>query len=405
MTPAEGRSSSGPSRRPGQTPGWTLPRVLAAAAALLLVAVWVSSGSLVMALLVLVFVAGVLGLGVLVFSWATRGPRPVGDLDGRSGFPLGPADDDATTVRAGVDAPALDRAGPPPAGAADRVRGAVRGLLARPWVRGDALVRVATARLASEDALVWTPRGQRVTAPHLWVEWNAADLTEVAARWPLDVLARELADGYLEQARGGGARQMADRTWVHLLLGPDVPVGRVMVTAAFSRPQRAPVASACSPTPPSGSGAAGAGRGPVAAGRPPRAVDAPRPPAMGPSLLGVLVAETPGARDVVLAADVTVLGRDPHGDAVVEHPGVSWRHLTITRRDGTTWLVDDAGSTNGTTVRDTRIAAPTPIRDGDLVGLGHDGPHYRLALRSRDGGDPTRGVGRRAVDRTRVEVA
>lgn len=444
--------------------GWTLPRVLAAVAGLLLIAMWISSGSLVMALLVLALVAGTVALGVVVHTWVLRGPRPAGD--------------ELPDTHPTAD---LDHV----PGPADRVRRALRGLLARPWVRGDALVRAATTRLASADALVFTPRGQRVAAPHLWVEWNTADLAEVAGRWPLDVLARELVDGYVEHARQHGVRRLADRTWLHLLAGPDVPVGRVVVTAAFSRPQRAPTASACVPD---GDGPEGAvpahHRARVAPSAPPPAPVArprlaaprgvpriagdetttittnrlttnqheplgvqpssaggatsvvprpgpgphesgslwrrvlpalktiraprrpPRPP--GPETVGVLVAETPGARDVVLGGDrgaIVVVGRDPHADAVVGDPGVSWRHLTVTRRHATTWLVADAGSTNGTMVDGRRIGTPTPLRAGGVVGLGPDGPSYRLALRSTD---PERrtgpDAGGRHPDRTRVEV-
>jgi pSer/pThr/pTyr-binding forkhead associated (FHA) protein len=118
----------------------------------------------------------------------------------------------------------------------------------------------------------------------------------------------------------------------------------------------------------------------------------------------VLVAESPGATDILLAGgpgSAVAVGRDPRGDVVVDHPGVSWRHLTITRRDASTWLVVDAGSTNGTLV-DGRTVQATPIRAGDTLGLG-DGPCYRLALRAQHagGGTPDGAVG---PDRTRVEV-
>ena len=121
------------------------------------------------------------------------------------------------------------------------MRRALRALLARPWVHGDGLLRATATRLDGPDALVWTPRGQQVAAPHLWVEWHPVDAAEVAGRRPLEALARELAEGYVGHGREHGVRRLAERTWVHLLVSDDVPLGRVVVTAAFSEPQQPPV--------------------------------------------------------------------------------------------------------------------------------------------------------------------
>ena len=209
----------------------TWPRLIGAAAVGLLLLTWIASGSFVMALLVLVLVAGTAGLAWMVVSSTGRGPR---------------GGDGSSPVLEAL--PTTDLAPPTPS---DRVRRAVRRLLGRPWVHGDGLIRAAARRLASEESLVWTPRGQRVAAPHLWVEFHPDDLADVAARWPLEVLADELLSGYLEHARDTDARRLAERTFLHLLAGADVPVGRVLVTAAFSRPAATPVAtaSAVDPTP------------------------------------------------------------------------------------------------------------------------------------------------------------
>lgn len=202
-------------------------RVVGGAVLALLLVTWISTGSLVLAALVVVLVAGTVGLAALLLTWAAREP----------------AEDLAARVPDAVLTTDLHHVPTPGA----RVRGALRGLLARPWVRGDGLVRAASARLASADALVWTPRGQQVAAPHVWVEWNSEDLAEIAGRWPLPVLARELADGYADHVRETGVRRMADRSVLHLLAGADVPRGRVVVTAAFSRPQRDAIVTAHSP--------------------------------------------------------------------------------------------------------------------------------------------------------------
>lgn len=216
----------------------SLPRLVGGGAVALLLLTWLASGSFLVAVLVVVLVAATAGGAWLAVSWSGRGARGrAGGSPGPSGLP-GVADALPTTDLG-------------PASAGERVRRTLRGMLGRPWVHGDGLVRAAARRLASEEALVWTPRGQRVTAPHLWVELHPDDLADVAARWPLEVLADELLSGYLEHARSTEARRMAERTHLHLLAGTDVPVGRVLVTAAFSRPAATPAAtvSATDPTP------------------------------------------------------------------------------------------------------------------------------------------------------------
>ena len=331
----------------------TWPRLAGVGTLALLLVVWVLSGSFVMGLLVVVLVAGTAALAWAFVAWSGRAPRPEGP--------------DAVLG-------ALPTADLTPPSTGERVRRALRGLLGRPWVQGDGLVRAAARRLASEEALVWTPRGQRVAAPHLWVEFHPDDLADVAARWPLPVLGDELLAGYLAHAREAGVRRLAERTFLHLIAGPDVPVGRVLVTAAFSRPAAEPAvtASATEPTPSSLSSPPGppavaapapaassrapaptvrAGRGPArpgAAGRPGPALPPPRPaPARGPA--GEPRDFVGGSRG---PGGTQGRGRDEGGTAVVDRPrdlatrlvahvartspgrGVSWRRPAGRRRDG-----------------------------------------------------------------------
>ena len=63
-----------------------------------------------------------------------------------------------------------------------------------------------------------------------------------------------------------------------------------------------------------------------------------------------------------------VIGRDPSSDIVVEEPLVSWRHAVLKTVAGQ-WLLEDAGSTNGTfsgkeRVRQVEITASCQVRLG-----------------------------------------
>ena len=64
-----------------------------------------------------------------------------------------------------------------------------------------------------------------------------------------------------------------------------------------------------------------------------------------------------------------VIGRDPVSDIVVEEPLVSWRHAVLKVADGR-WLLEDAGSTNGTFADKQRVRQ-LEITDSCQVRLGH----------------------------------
>lgn len=72
---------------------------------------------------------------------------------------------------------------------------------------------------------------------------------------------------------------------------------------------------------------------------------------------------------VALHGNVIVLGRDPECDHVLDYPMVSWRHARITR-DGSSLIVEDLNSSNGTFVNGERIRERTEVKPGDVVGLG-----------------------------------
>jgi len=75
------------------------------------------------------------------------------------------------------------------------------------------------------------------------------------------------------------------------------------------------------------------------------------------------------------------LGRSP--ECTVPFAGasagvVSATHAELRARGGE-WWVSDLGSRNGTYVNGRRIAAPVPLRVGDVIGLGESGPRLAVA--------------------------
>lgn len=90
----------------------------------------------------------------------------------------------------------------------------------------------------------------------------------------------------------------------------------------------------------------------------------------GPALL----VRTPDAERSLSAGRSYYLGRDPQSDIVVNDSRVSWRHAVL-RVDGSSWLLEDVGSTNGTFQGGERIQR-LAISGSCSVRLGHpnDGP-------------------------------
>src|ERR1700722_16894793 len=97
-------------------------------------------------------------------------------------------------------------------------------------------------------------------------------------------------------------------------------------------------------------------------------------PEFGNSPGPALVVRTPDAEPFLSAGRSYYIGRDPQADIVVNDSRVSWRHAVL-RLDGSTWLLEDAGSTNGIFEVSNRIQR-LPIASTCAVRLGHpnDGP-------------------------------
>ena len=92
---------------------------------------------------------------------------------------------------------------------------------------------------------------------------------------------------------------------------------------------------------------------------------------VGQGLLVIKGGPTAGST-VLIDADITVTGRNPHSDVFLDDVTVSRRHAEITRENGRFWI-KDAGSLNGTYVNRERIDEVV-LAGGDEVQIGK----YRL---------------------------
>src|SRR5260370_12055646 len=88
----------------------------------------------------------------------------------------------------------------------------------------------------------------------------------------------------------------------------------------------------------------------------------------------VLLVRTPDAERSLSAGRSYYIGRDPQSDIVLNDSRVSWRHAVL-RQDGSAWLLEDVGSTNGTFQGKDRVQR-VAIAGSCAVRLGHpdDGP-------------------------------
>jgi hypothetical protein len=102
--------------------------------------------------------------------------------------------------------------------------------------------------------------------------------------------------------------------------------------------------------------------------KPAKPAKAAKPPRTGARSL--VVTEGPLAGTVIPlgAGDVTI-GRAPDSTLVLDDDYASNNHARISL-SGTTWVVSDLGSTNGTWVGRSRITGPTPLTVGEQLKVG-----------------------------------
>ena len=67
--------------------------------------------------------------------------------------------------------------------------------------------------------------------------------------------------------------------------------------------------------------------------------------------------------------DVTVLGRSPEADVLLDDPYASEFHMRLVAQENG-MVLHDLGSTNGTYVNGRRVTAPTTLRRGDTIQVG-----------------------------------
>ena len=71
-----------------------------------------------------------------------------------------------------------------------------------------------------------------------------------------------------------------------------------------------------------------------------------------------------------LVADESIIGRGKECTLRIIDPGISRRHARIVRQGPGKYVVEDLGSSNGTSVGGVRIAGHHPLTEGDRVGVG-----------------------------------
>jgi hypothetical protein len=230
----------------------------------------------------------------------------------------------------------------------------------------------ALQREADEQRSVLS--GDRVLSPNLFVVTLGPVDFDNLAEWS-EQLAAELADMVAEHIEAEGYQTFGD-VEVRLERDEELRTGvfevasHVTGAGAPHRPEP-PVAAPpvvpglppLPPLPPLRHGATDTGaQEPSVVGRP------------GQRVAHVLVVDGPGTKHV-LGQGSNVLGRGTEADVRLPDTGVSRKHADV-QLHGSTVVVEDLGSTNGTLVNGRRVGSQE-LADGDVIRIGHSVLVYR----------------------------
>ncbi|HKZ70832.1 MAG TPA: FHA domain-containing protein [Anaerolineales bacterium] len=70
-----------------------------------------------------------------------------------------------------------------------------------------------------------------------------------------------------------------------------------------------------------------------------------------------------------MVKDVMTMGRDMSNDIVINDAEASRHHARLTKQ-GSSYVIEDLGSTNGTFVNSARLSTPRTLSAGDVIGIG-----------------------------------
>jgi hypothetical protein len=76
-----------------------------------------------------------------------------------------------------------------------------------------------------------------------------------------------------------------------------------------------------------------------------------------------------GGKRLVVGSSGVVLGRSRQSDVMVDDPNVSRAHAEV-RPHGSSWVLTDLGSTNGTRLNGRRVSQPEVLKPGDEIEVG-----------------------------------
>ncbi len=98
-----------------------------------------------------------------------------------------------------------------------------------------------------------------------------------------------------------------------------------------------------------------------------------------------------------LERDVTIIGRNPECDIVLQPKSVSRRHAAIVRKEGG-FLLRDMGSTRGTFLNGVKLTHPVMLQDGNTVQIGELLLTFSSRLVSIQDGDEEQSTVYAAID-------